>query len=133
MQSSLKKTHLAVGLIALVLFPLTGAYMRFYLAGDFEASDRVRFSTRAAHVYILLCAIIHLSLGSYLRITARRLFANLQAAGSLLLLASTALVIAAFFFEPKTSLDKPVTLLAMVAASAGIVLHAFVAFREGPE
>ncbi len=40
----LKRVHLIVGLIAPVIFRLTGANMRFYLADEFAAGDRLRFS-----------------------------------------------------------------------------------------
>ncbi len=133
MKQRLKQVHLLAGLVALVIFPLTGAYMRFYLADEFAASDRIRFSTRAGHIYILLSALIHISLGSYLRVSAKQRWANAQIAASALLLVSTALTLAAFLVESKTSLDKPVTLLAMIAALAGTLLHALIAGRERAE
>jgi hypothetical protein len=132
-KTHLKKAHLIVGLIALVIFPLTGQYMRIYLADDFAASDRLRFSMRANHIYILLSALIHLSLGSYLRVSVKRLWANLQTAASMLLFLSTALVIAAFIAEFKMGIKRPITLLAMVLASSGTLLHAFNAYRNGSE
>jgi hypothetical protein len=46
MRAYLKRGRLVVGLIALAIFPLTGAYMRFYLADEFAASDRLRLSMR---------------------------------------------------------------------------------------
>jgi hypothetical protein len=46
MRAHLKKERLIVGLIAPVIFQLTGAYMRFYLADEFAAGDRLRFSMR---------------------------------------------------------------------------------------
>ena len=70
MKAHLKKVHLIVGLIALVIFPLTGGYMRIYLTDEFAASDRLRFSMRANHIYILFSSLIHISLGSYLRVSA---------------------------------------------------------------
>jgi hypothetical protein len=133
MRAYLKRVHLIVGLIALVIFPLTGAYMRFYLADEFAASDRLRFSMRANHIYILLSSLIHISLGSYLRVTAKQRWAKLQTAASLFLFTSTALVITAFLIEFKLDLDRPVTLLAMVLASGGALLHAFIAYRSGTE
>lgn len=126
----LKRAHLIAGLVALVIFPLTGAYMRFYLADEFAASDRLRFSLRANHIYILLSSLIHISLGAYLRVSAKKRWANLQTAASLLLLISTTLVIAAFFAELKMGLERPVTLLAMVLALGGTLLHAFIASRD---
>jgi hypothetical protein len=133
MKAHLKKVHLIVGLIALVIFPLTGAYMRIYLTDEFAASDRLRFSMRANHIYILLSSLIHISLGSYLRVSAKQRWANLQTAASLFLFISTGLVIAAFLAEIKMGLDRPFTLLAMVLASGGTLLHAFIAYRSGTE
>ncbi len=131
--SSLRRVHLIAGLVALVIFPLTGAYMRFYLADEFAASDRLRFSLRANHIYILLSSLIHISLGSYLRVSAKKRWANLQTVASILLYISTTLLIAAFLFEIKMGLDRPVTLLAMVLALGGTLLHAFVASRDPTE
>jgi len=88
---------------------------------------------RANHIYILLSSLIHISLGSYLRVSAKQRWANLQTAASLLLLISTAIVIAAFFAEFKMGIDRPVTLLGMVLASGGTLLHAFIAYRGGTE
>jgi hypothetical protein len=46
---------------------------------------------------------------------------------------STALVIAAFLTEFKMDLDRPGALLAMVPASGGTLLRAFIAYRSGTE
>ena len=133
MKPPLKKFHLIAGLVTLLIFPLTGAYMRFHLAADFAASDRLRFSTRAGHVYILLSALIHISFGAYLRLSAKPWRTNLQMVASLLLFVSTALVIVAFFAESKVSLDRPLSLLAMISALTGTLLHALIAAWEKPE
>lgn len=133
MKAHLKKIHLIAGVIALVIFPLTGTYMRIYLADEFAASDRFRFSMRANHIYILLSALIHISLGSYMRVSAKHRRVNLQTVASLLLFISTTMVIAAFLTEFKMGLDRPITEIAMVLASGGTLLHAFVAFRERNE
>jgi uncharacterized integral membrane protein len=126
----LKRAHLIAGLVALAIFPLTGTYMRRYLADEFLASDRFRFSVRANHIYILLSALIQISFGSYLRVSEKPRWANLQTLATLLLLASTTLVITAFFLESKTGLERPLTLIVMVSALTGTLLHAFVALRE---
>jgi hypothetical protein len=133
MKEHLKKVHLIVGLVALVIFPLTGAYMRLRLADEFAANDRFRFSMRANHIYILLSSLIHISLGSYMSVSAKWRLANLQTVASLLLFISTTLVIAAFLAEFKMGIDRPVTLLAMVLASGGTLMHAFIAYRGGTE
>lgn len=131
MKDYLRRSHLIAGLLTLLIFPLSGAYMRIYLADEFAASDRLRFSIRANHIYILLSALIHISIGSYLRVCAKQRWASLQIAASLPLFISTTVVIAAFFAESKTGIDRPVTLLAMVLASVGTLSHAIIAFKEG--
>ena len=133
MKAHLKKVHLIVGLIALLIFPLTGAYIRIYLADEFAASDRLRFSMRANHIYILLSSLIHIPLGSYLRVSAKQRRANLQNFAPLLLFTSTTLMITAFFAEFKMGIDRPGALLAMVLASGGTLLHAFIAFSDRTE
>jgi hypothetical protein len=47
----------------------------------------------------------------------------LQLVGSLMILTATGLVIVAFFFENKELVDRPLTLLAIILALTGTVLH----------
>jgi hypothetical protein len=132
-KTTLGKIHLATGFILLVIFPLTGAYLRYCIPHLMEQSDRFRFSMRANHVYILFSGLVHLSLGVYLSSMATKLMKRLQAfAGSLLIMAS-AMLVAGFFFEPKLSLDRPVTLIAAVMSLVGVTLHHFCALLAREE
>ena|SRR5689334_3566461 len=126
----LRKIHFVIGLALLVIFPLTGAYLRLRIPHLMLSSERMRFSMRGNHIYILLASLLHLSLGAYLRASVVRLFGRLQLFGSFLLLLSSTLIVAAFFLESKTGAERPVTLLAMVMASAGTLLHVFCARGE---
>lgn len=125
----MRRTHFIAGLIFFVIFLLTGAYLRQHMADLFEGHDRLRFSMRGNHVYILLSSLVHLSLGAYLREAGSRRLAIIQFAGSILLLFSTTMVVVAFFFEPKESLDRPVTLIAMILALAGIFGHLYAGLK----
>ena len=125
MKNLLRKSHLIVGLILLVIFPLTGAYLRYRIPHLMQDSDRFRFSMRGNHVYILLSGLIHLSLGVYLRRIHSNWLSKLQTTGSILLTFSSTIVLAAFFLEPKSVLDRPYTSLAMFTALAGMLLHGF--------
>ena len=49
--------------------------------------------------------------------------AYLQLVGSLMILTATVMVIAAFFFENKESLERPLTLMTIILALIGTVLH----------
>ncbi len=123
MKGTLRKIHLASGLILLVIFPLTGAYLRYRIPDLMQQSDRLRFSMRANHVYILFSALVHLSLGVYLRSMATKWMKRLQTVASALLIQASGMLVAGFFFEPKLSLDRPVTLIAVVMSLVGVLLH----------
>ncbi len=118
-----RTVHLAVGVFVIAVFLLTGYHMRFHLHNLMEANDRFRFSLRGNHIYILLLGLLNLSLGAYLKISLTMWRAYLQLVGSLMILAATMLVIFAFFFENKESLERPFTLLTMILALTGTVLH----------
>ncbi len=118
-----RTVHLAVGVLVLAVFLLTGYHMRFHLHHLLEANDRFRFSLRGNHLYILLLGLLNLSLGAYLRISQTIWRAYLQLVGSLMILAATGLVIVAFFFENKELLERPFTLLTMILALTGTGLH----------
>ena len=121
----LKKIHLLLGVLVFVIFLLTGQYMRLFIHSAMEQSDRLRFSTRANHVYILMSALVHLSLGAYLKISVVRWRTRLQVVGSFLIIIATGVLIGAFFYEPKNSVDRPFTTLAVLANLIGVALHVF--------
>lgn len=125
-----RTVHLAVGVFVIAVFLLTGYHMRFHIHHLMEANDRFRFSLRGNHIYILLLGLLNLSLGAYLRVSQTMWRAYLQLVGSLMILTATGLVIVAFFFENKESLDRPFTLLAMILTLIGTVLHVVSSFQK---
>jgi hypothetical protein len=132
MKHQLRKIHLLTGWLFVLAFVLTGQYLSFVIHPLLEQSDRLRFSLRANHVYLLLLALVHLCLGAYLRISATTWRARLQSGGSLLLLAAAALTLAAFFGENKAALERPILLFAMLAAATGVGLHLLGSRKEKP-
>ena len=91
--------HLIIGVVVFVIFLTTGKLMRV----DFPDKDAIpqdlRLLMRSRHIYILFSALVHLCLGLYLQIrpqTWRRIF---QYAGSTVLIASSTLLVWAFFAE----------------------------------
>ena len=118
-----KSVHLAVGIFVIAVFLLTGYHMRFHIHHLMEADERLRFSLRGNHIYILLLALVNLSLGAYLKVSQIIWRAYLQLVGSLMILSATGLVIVAFFFEDKSKVERPFTLLTIILALIGTVLH----------
>lgn len=119
-----RTVHLVVGVFVIAVFLLTGYHMKFHIHQVMEADERLRFSLRGNHIYILLLGLLNLSLSAYLKVSQTIWRAYLQLVGSLMILAATGLVIVAFFFENKASLERPFTLLTMILALTGTVLHA---------
>jgi uncharacterized membrane protein len=130
LKTPLRNLHLALGLLGIVVFLLTGQHMRYNIHHLMEADERLRFSLRGNHIYILLSALMNLCLGAYLRASLVRWRAYAQLVGSLLVVAATVLIVAAFFFESKASLERPYTHLAVESALAGALLHVVAAARD---
>ena len=125
-----KSVHLAVGIFVIAVFLLTGYHMRFHIHHLMEADDQFRFSLRGNHIYISLLALLNLSLGAYLKVSQIIWRAYLQLVGSLMIMSATGLVIVAFFFEDKSNVERPFTLLTIILALIGTVLHVISQARE---
>lgn len=111
------------------MFLYTGYYLRSHIS-DLYGLDRWRFSMRGNHLYILMAALLNLSLGSYLRISLVRRRAVLQRIGSMLILTMTVVLVIAFFCESKAGLDRPATLAAMISGLSGTFLHVVSAVKD---
>lgn len=131
MKINLRKIHFVFGAILLVIFPVTGWYLRHRVPDLMQGSDRFRFSMRGNHIYILLSSLIHLLLGIYLQQSSVRWVRKLQMIGSVLLVISSGLVVAAFFYESKSDIDRPFTLMAMVLALVGTLAQVFNSLKRG--
>jgi hypothetical protein len=119
----LRWLHLAVGVVGIVGFLLTGQYMdkvHDHLRG---MDDARRLLFRSTHIYLLFCSLVNLALGLYFRpgIGWRHWIRLL---GSLLVLAAPFLEAVGFFSEPWLSgLDRPYSRPAIYGCFAGMLLH----------
>jgi hypothetical protein len=120
----MRRAHLIFGAVFVAAFLLTGQYMdRFHehLSG---MPDGPRLLYRTRHIFILLAGLLNLGLGAYAFARASPLGRTLQRLGSVLILAASALFVAAFFYEPTLKgLYTPLTHWGTYAVSAGVVLH----------
>ena len=120
----MKRVHRVAGVIALAVFLATGVYMRTHFPGIYRGDAGIRMQFRASHIYILLTALLNIGIGTYFFPQAQRWRRVLQRLGSILILPATPLVIAAFFYEPpRGSMQRPVTLLAVILLLAGTLSH----------
>lgn len=95
----MRKLHLAVGLIGIVAFLLTGAYLRRHTPPMSELDPITRLLLRSRHVYLLLSSLLNVGVGTYYVAATTNARRAIQSLGSMLLLAAPLFVLAAFFLE----------------------------------
>ena len=133
----LRKLHFVVGLAGVVAFLVTGAYMRAGFPDLYAANEVLRYLYRSNHVYILLASLVNVALGVHLTPRAPGWRATVSLLGSLLALASPVVLCFAFFVEaPVPTPERVLTLVGVVAVTAGIALHVLggsAALKEGTD
>jgi len=106
------------------VFVLTGQYMDRVLHHLQGMPDGPRMLYRSRHIYILLTALLHLGIGSYIQYQADTLRRMLQWFGSMLITIAALLFLVAFFYEPSLSgLYAPVTKKGIYLIAVGVLLH----------
>jgi hypothetical protein len=120
----MRRLHLAMGVLALVGFVLSGQYMDRVHAHLVGMPDGPRLLYRSAHIYLLFAALLNLLLGAYLRLAPQRGARLLQQVASLTLLALPALFAVAFFREPALEgLERPWARPAIYLGLAAVLAH----------
>jgi drug/metabolite transporter (DMT)-like permease len=112
--------HRTVGFVGIVVFVLTGVYLRLHAPPMPELADGTRMLFRSRHIYILLGSLVNLAIGVNYQPSLGRFRRRLQAVGSCLLVAAVFLLVLAFFVEPPRSrLDGKLAALGIVFVLAG--------------
>jgi hypothetical protein len=130
----MRKLHLAVGILTVVTFLITGQVMRHHSPPMTALSDSVRLMYRSRHIYILGAALVNLMLGLYFEWRPQGWRRMLQSIGSVLLLISPALLVLAFALEPTSDLhaDLRWSHYGLYALFAGSMLHLAGGGAQGP-
>ncbi|HEV8486938.1 MAG TPA: hypothetical protein VGV87_25560 [Blastocatellia bacterium] len=124
METRTRLLHKLTGIVTVLIFLGTGAYMRFNSPALFESDPTVRMMFRSTHIYILLSGLLNLGIGSYLLLSRQRWRRILQLIGSSFVLVAPVLLICAFFYEPSSrSVERPLTLPAMLLLMIGTLSH----------
>ncbi len=119
----MRKVHILVGVLGIVIFLTTGMYMRLTFPAIYGADEALRYMYRANHVYLLLASLINLAIGIYAPSVARSNWArSFGLLGNVLVALSPAILTFAFFFEaPKASPDRGFTALGVFVALLGVL------------
>lgn len=125
----LKTIHLAVGILGLVAFILTGQYMSIFLGGLADMADGPRLLYRTSHLYLMWSALANLLIGCYFVVSARQGIRTLQIISSIALLAGPPLMLTAFFTDAHLAeLQRPYSGAANILALGGVLLHVIANF-----
>jgi hypothetical protein len=120
----MKRLHLIVGILVVVVFLLTGQYMKFYYPGMDQVPDGLRMMLRSRHIYLLMSGLLNIAIGTYLDQRGKGWRKIFQLTGSSLVLISPVALAGAFFYEPvHTELGRTLTLPGVVSLFAGTLLH----------
>lgn len=125
----MKRLHLILGLVVLVVFLLTGQYMEY--VHNRTLPDGQRMLYRSRHIYFLLAGLVNLGIGLYFTYRPNAWRRILQVTGSLLLMIAPVIVLTGFFYEPALGpAHTTVARWGIYAVAAGTVLHLFASLRS---
>lgn len=127
----LKRLHRWTGLVTVVVFLLTGLYMRWQFPGLYDGNETIRYLFRANHIYLLMAGLLNVGLGLYFVAYPASWRRTLQRAGSALLLAAPVILLAAFFLEPPQAMpERPITAAGLFASLIGTGCHFIATFSR---
>jgi hypothetical protein len=120
----MKRLHLIIGLVLVIVFLLTGQYMDRFLNHLRGMPDGPRMLYRTRHIFILLSGLLQLALGSYFSYRSQLGGRVLQVLGSVMITVASILFVIAFFYEPRlTGLYTPLSHKGMYLIAIGTLLH----------
>ena len=118
----MRRAHLLVGALGVLVFLGTGLYMRLGFPDLYAGNEALRYMYRANHIYLLLGSLVNVVLGIYLAAPESGWRALLSRTGSVLAVISPMLLAYAFFAEvPKASPERVLTALGVFSLAAGVV------------
>ena len=123
--------HLVVGGVTVLAFLLTGLVMYGHepALSTMDWGDRLLFRSR--HIYILCAGLVNLAMGIHYLLPERAVRRGAAVAGSLLALASAALLFFAFFAEPMAARPAgPLSAFGLYALFGGVMLYTAASLRR---
>jgi hypothetical protein len=123
-----RRFHAVLGVVLLATFLLTGQYMDRIHAHLDGMADGPRLLYRSRHIYVLMSALLNITLAAYLVPSKSRLPARLQLAGSTVVAAASLAMVVAFFYDAPHANFERLNLWwsrgAIYGLVAGVLLHA---------
>ena len=128
--------HLAVGLIAIVAFLITGMLMNAHEPPVMKMAWDQRLLFNSRHIYLMSAGLVNLAMGIHYLLPPARTRQVAAAFGSLLALGSAVMLFFAFFAEPMAGrLPGGVSGYGLFALFGGVLLYSLASLvgrRAGP-
>jgi hypothetical protein len=120
-----RRIHLIIGLLGVVVFLLTGQIMRHHVPSMHSLSAEVRMMYVSRHIYLLGASLVNLVLGLYLQMHPPGWRRSLQLFGSSLIALSAVSLLIAFVAEPALGLAGRSlrSYFGLIALFAGVMTH----------
>jgi hypothetical protein len=123
---TLRRIHLWLGIMTLLVFLMTGQFMDKQLGHLVGMADGPRMLYRSSHIYLLWSGLLNVSLGLYPIQFGHGWSGGAKRLGSVLILVSPPLLLISFFLEPHLSnFERPYSRAANYLVTLGVLLHLF--------
>ena len=129
----MKRLHLIVGLLGVVVFVLTGQVRARHVPPVKAMDAELRLMYVSRHIYLLGAALVNLMAGLYLRLADGGWQRRVQMLGSAVLLLSPVALTLAFFREPPLGLAGRswMSRQGLFTLFGGVLLHAISRMKSG--
>ena len=128
----MKRVHFILGITLVVIFLLTGQYMEY--VHNRELPDGARVLYRSRHIYILMNALINISLGLYIKYLPGGWRRRFQIIGSILIMIAPVFLLSGFFYEPPRGADETkIAPYGIFASAIGMLLHLVARWKKGSQ
>jgi hypothetical protein len=121
----MKRVHFIVGLLVIIVFLITGQYMRHRFPSVealAELSDGKRLLFRSRHIYILWSGLLNLALGLYMNDRGTGWRRIIRSIGSCFVALAPIPLVAAFAYEPgQEDLTAPISHIGLYTVFAGMM------------
>lgn len=130
----MRRTHLIVGVLAVIAFVITGQVMARLTPNIHTLSGEVQMMYVSRHIYLLGAALVNLVLGLYLQAQPLGWRRVLQQIGSVLILLSAVSLLMAFVAEPALGMAGRSwrSFFGLIALFAGVMTHTVASFAPKP-
>lgn len=125
----MKKAHFLIALVTLIIFLLTGAYMRMRFPDIYQSDQIIRWAFRTTHIYILFSGLCHLLLGTFLTLSKSKKKYILQWLGFSLVTLGSIFLIVNFFFQA-IQLEDSLRRFGVIISAIGVLGHVLAKFKE---